>query len=46
VAGIVIQEDADKYAYKKGLYVLKQKGEIVEIANDDKFVPREWVVPQ
>lgn len=45
VAGMVIQEDADKYAYKKGLYVLKQKGEIVEIANDDKFKPREWVVP-
>lgn len=45
VAGMVIQEDADKYAYRKGLYVLKQKGEILEIANDNKFKPRKWIVP-
>ena len=44
VAGIIIEEDADKYAYRKGLYVLRQKGNIVEIANDENFEPREWKV--
>ena len=42
VAGMTIAGDADKYAYRKGLYVLRQKGEIVEIANDEAFKPREW----
>ena len=42
IAGMRIEEQADKYAYRQGLYVLKQKGEVVEIANDDKFKPREW----
>ena len=42
IAGMRIEEHADKYAYRQGLYVLKQKGEIVEIANDDKFRPKEW----
>jgi len=44
VAGMLIESDADKYAYRKGLYVLKQKGSIVEIVNDDKFQPKEWKV--
>ncbi|RKX78578.1 MAG: hypothetical protein DRP87_05845 [Spirochaetes bacterium] len=44
VAGINIESDAGKYAYSQGLFVLKQKGEIVEIANDDKFKPREWEI--
>ncbi len=42
VAGIRIEENADKYAYKKGLYVLRQKGNLVEIANDEDFRPKEW----
>jgi len=42
VAGMVTENGADRYAYKKGLFVLKQKGNIVEIVNDDKFVPSEW----
>jgi len=42
VAGMIIDGDADKYAYRKGLYVLRQKGNIVEIVNDDKFQPKEW----
>ena len=42
VAGMRIEEQADKYAYRQGLFVLKQKGEIVEIANDNKFKPKEW----
>jgi hypothetical protein len=44
VAGIKIESNADKYAYRQGLFVLKQKGEIVEIANDVKFQPREWKI--
>jgi len=44
VAGMLIESDADKYAYRQGLYVLKQKGTIVEIVNDDKFKPKEWRV--
>jgi len=41
VAGMIIEQDADRYAYKKGLFVLRQKGNIVEIVNDDKFKPTE-----
>ncbi len=44
VAGMIVEGEADKYAYKKGLYVLRQEGNIVEIANDDKFKPKEWKV--
>ncbi len=42
VAGIVIHEDADRYAYKQGLFVIGQSGETVRILNDEKFVPRIW----
>ena len=42
VAGIVIEENADRYAYKKGLYVIGQSGDTVEIVNDRKFEPRVW----
>ena len=44
VAGIIIENHADRYAYKNGLFVLRQKGNIIEIVNDDKFVPKEWKV--
>jgi len=44
VAGMIVEGEADKYAYKKGLYVLRQKGNLVEIANDNKFIPTEWKV--
>jgi len=44
VAGMIVEGEADKYAYKKGLYVLRQKGNIVEIVNDSKFTPKEWIV--
>ena len=44
VTGLRIEEEADKYAYRKGFFVLKQKGEIVEIGNDTKFKPREWKI--
>ena len=42
VAGIVIEEEADKYAYRRGLFVITQTGEMVKILNDEKFRPRLW----
>ena len=42
VAGIVIEEEADKYAYRKGLFVITQTGEMVKILNDEKFKPNLW----
>ena len=42
VAGIVIEERADKYAYRKGLFVITQTGETVKILNDMKFIPKIW----
>ena len=44
VAGMVVENDADRYAYKKGLYVLRQNGQIVDIVNDAQFVPKGWPV--
>jgi len=44
VAGMIVEQGADRYAYKKGLYVLRQKGNLVEIVNDDNFIPAEWKV--
>ncbi len=42
VAGIVIEESADRDAYKCGLFVIGESGETVKILNDKKFVPRTW----
>ena len=42
VAGIEIEEGADKYAYRQGLFVLAQKGENVVILNDTEFQPKTW----
>jgi len=42
VAGIVIEEGADKYAYRKGLFVIAQTGETMKILNDGKFRPKVW----
>ena len=42
VAGIVVEEKADRYAYRKGLFVIAQTGETVQILNDEKFKPRVW----
>ncbi|RLD54032.1 MAG: hypothetical protein DRJ05_15400 [Bacteroidetes bacterium] len=44
VAGMRVEGNADIFAVKKGLYVLKQKGEIVEISNDKSFRHKEWKV--
>ncbi|RMI14662.1 MAG: DUF3782 domain-containing protein [Calditrichaeota bacterium] len=42
VAGIVIEENADRFAYKNGLFVIGQTGDTVKILNDSKFKPRVW----
>ncbi len=42
VAGIVIEQSADRYAYKKGLFVIAQSGEMVKILNDEQFQPVYW----
>ncbi|MGK7929841.1 MAG: DUF3782 domain-containing protein [Microcystaceae cyanobacterium] len=42
VAGIEIDEGIDRYAYKKGLFVIKPSGDTVEIVNDTQFQGRKW----
>jgi len=42
VAGIEINEGIDRYAYKKGLFVIKPSGDTVEIVNDEQFQPESW----
>ncbi|NJL45091.1 MAG: DUF3782 domain-containing protein [Leptolyngbyaceae cyanobacterium SM2_3_12] len=42
VAGISIEDGADRYAYRQGLFVLAQSGETVVILNDAEFQPRDW----
>lgn len=42
VAGIVIDEHADRYAMKEGLFVLVQSGDMIMIRNDPAFEPRVW----
>ncbi|MBD2175900.1 DUF3782 domain-containing protein [Pseudanabaena sp. FACHB-1998] len=42
VAGIEINEGVDRYAYQKGLFVIRPSGDTVEIVNDQKFKPITW----
>ena len=42
VAAMDIEEGADKYAYRQGLFVLAQSGESVSILNHDQFQPKNW----
>jgi hypothetical protein len=43
VAGLHITESADRYAYRRGLFVLTVGGEgMVQMLNDDKFKPRNF----
>lgn len=42
VAGMVIAEEADKFAYRQGLFVIAQAGEMVHLLNDEKFQPKHW----
>jgi hypothetical protein len=42
VAGMVVLDEAARYAYRQGLFVLAQSGDAVVIRNDARFQPREW----
>jgi hypothetical protein len=42
VAGMSIDEDADRFAYKQGLFVITQSGENLRLINDKKFKPRSF----
>jgi hypothetical protein len=42
VAAMVIPEDVARYAYRKGFFVIAQKGETAEMLNDAQFEPRAW----
>jgi hypothetical protein len=42
VAGMVMADDIARYAYRKGFFVIGQKGETAVILNDEKFKPMIW----
>lgn len=42
VAAIEIDEGVDRYAYQQGLFVIKQTGDTVALANDLAFQPAAW----
>lgn len=42
VAAMVLPEGVGRYAYRNGLFVLAQNGEIIEVRNDSKFQPTVW----
>jgi hypothetical protein len=47
VAGLDIVEDADRYAYRQGLFVLGVVGEgVVQIKNDLNFKPKDFARPE
>jgi hypothetical protein len=42
VAGMVVPDQVGRFAYRKGLFVLAQSGQAVEIRNDAEFQPKAW----
>ncbi len=42
VAGMRIEEGADRFAYRQGLFVLAQTGDSMRILNDAAFQPKSW----
>jgi len=42
VAAIVIPDNVAKYAYRKGFYVIAQKGDNAVILNNQQFKPKAW----
>jgi hypothetical protein len=42
VAAIEFVQEIDRYAYRQGLFVIRQCGDSVELANDKGFQPRAW----
>lgn len=44
VAGMIVTDEVEQYAIKKGLYVIKSKGDNVMISNKKNFEPKGWEV--
>lgn len=42
VAGLSIDHGVDRFAYKRGLFVISQTGDNLKILNDKKFQPRSF----
>jgi len=42
VAAIEFVQNVERYAYRKGLFVIRQCGDSVELANNAEFQPRAW----
>ncbi len=42
VAGIVMEENVGRFAYRQGLFVIAQSGDAVKILNDESFRPKTW----
>jgi hypothetical protein len=42
VAGIEINDGVDRYAYQKGLFVIRPSGDTVKIVNDEQFKAVTW----
>ncbi|MBK5931107.1 DUF3782 domain-containing protein [Halochromatium salexigens] len=42
VAGMVVPDQVSRFADRKGLFVLAQSGQAIEIRNDARFQPRTW----
>ena len=42
VAGMSVDQEVDRYAYKNGLFVLAQSGENIHLWNDEKFIPHPY----
>ena len=39
---MVAPQDAARYAYRQGLFVLAQSGDSAIILNDARFLPKVW----
>lgn len=39
---MTVDEEAARYAYRRGLFVLEQNGQTVHLANDEHFWPKHW----
>ena len=42
IAALTFEGEADRFAYKKGLWVLKCVDGVTSIANDERFIPRSY----
>ncbi len=44
VAGMIVNKEVERYAIKKGFYLVKPKGDSVEISNANDFKAKTWDV--